>query len=132
MKVETKQLKVFGYGLAGILVFLAWRFWAKQINLAWIPIFVMTALLLVFVTKFKLAALIPFYHRWMRLAHFIGDIITTVILSLLYYFVFGIVGIVLRLLRKDLLDRAIDHKTPSYWHKRPPEEFQKNRYLKQF
>lgn len=132
MRVETKQLKVFGYGLAVILIFFAWRFWAKQVNLIWVPIFSIAALLLILVTKFQLAVLIPLYSRWMRAAHFIGNIVTVAVLSILYYCVFGLVGIVLRLLRKDLLDRVIDDKSPSYWHKRPPSEFQKERYLKQF
>ena len=132
MKIQTKQLKVFGYGLAVIMAFFAWRFWAQEKNLSWVPILGAASLLFACVTTFRLEALIPFYTRWMKVAQFIGSIVTVLILSIIFYFVFGIVGIMLRLLRKDLLDQTMDRRTVSYWHKRPQTEFQKDRYRKQF
>ena len=132
MKIEMKNIKVFGYGLAVILAFMAWRFWAKHINITWVPICVTLSVLFLFVTQFRPESLIPFYKRWMKVAHFIGSIVTFVILSVLFYFIFGVVGIVLRLLRKDLLDESIDVKATSYWQKRPHTEFSKERAQKQF
>ena len=65
-------------------------------------------------------------------AHFIGKIVFGILLSILFYFIFGITGIVLRLLRKDLLDEKLESERKSYWIKRKVEEFNKESYEKQF
>lgn len=66
------------------------------------------------------------------MAHFIGSVITGIILSLLFYLVFGVAGIVLRLLRKDLLDQRIDRDNHSYWKSKEQTAFDKNDYARQF
>lgn len=131
-KKERKNLLVFGYGLAVILSFVgirlgfkfAWSFW---------PYFLMgLAIFFVCLTKYRLDLLKLFYTQWMKVAHLIGDLITGVILSLLFFIVFGSVGIVLRIIKKDLLDRSIEPDRKSYWINRNPEKFDKKNYLRQF
>jgi hypothetical protein len=68
----------------------------------------------------------------MAVAHFIGNIITGIILSVLFYFVFGIAGLILRLLKKDLLDRRLDPGAASYWVKRPKVTFNQEQYTRQY
>jgi len=68
----------------------------------------------------------------MRGAHFIGSVITGVILSILFYLVFGVTGMILRLLRKDLLDQRIDRAINSYWTSKDQVAFDKNDYTRQF
>lgn len=128
---EKKQLRVFGYGLAVILAFIGYRVWAKH---GWIPAHAFLGLasaVLVLLTSLRLAALKPFYIQWMKVAHGIGIIITGIILAVFFYLVFGIVGIILRLLRKDLLDRRIEPGRHSYWHPRTAV-FDKGQCTKQF
>ncbi len=60
----------------------------------------------------RLAKLI--YKYWMKIAHFIGEVNTKIILTLLYFVVFGLFSIVARLMGRDLLDKRLDAK-PSYW-----------------
>jgi len=77
-------------------------------------------------------ALKPVYKKWMIGAHFIGNVISTIVLSVFFYFVFGIVGIVLRIIRKDLLDQKIDYNRDSYWIEREQKLFNKKSYHNQF
>ncbi|MCK5580178.1 MAG: hypothetical protein KAJ18_02780 [Candidatus Omnitrophica bacterium] len=132
MNIFKKQLLVFGYGLAAILTFLAWRIWAKHGGVVVPACLVSVAVVLAGLAALRWEALIPFYKKWMKVVHFIGTIITTVLLSVLFYSIFGVVGIILRLLRKDLLDRKLEPDCASYWHKRPKEAFNKQHYIRQF
>jgi len=72
------------------------------------------------------------YALWMKLAHAIGTIILTAVLAVLYLLVFGIIGIILRLLKKDLLKLRPGRSNGTYWAQREPEAFKPEDYLRQF
>lgn len=132
MTKEEKNLKVFGYGLAAILLFFAVKNWLK---FQWNPLNILLIVLagfFILITVLNLKTLKTIYRKWMAVAHVIGSVVTIFILSVLFYVVFGLVGILLRLMRKDLLDRAIDSQKQSYWKRRNPVEFNKEHYLRQF
>jgi len=94
--------------------------------------FLAGAALILLITVFKVEALTPVYKIWMTLARAIGTIISTITLAILFYFVFGLVGIILRLLKKDLLDRKQEPKQDSYWLEREKKEFSREDYQRQF
>src|SRR3989338_1539871 len=119
MEQEKKNLLVFGYGLAAILAFIAIRLGSKE---GWAPFHF--ALIAFFVTLALTAALNykalrPLYGVWMKAAHAIGSTMTFLILFLIFYSVFGIIGIILRVIRKDFLDRGFDPQSRTYWNMRP-------------
>jgi len=74
----------------------------------------------------------PFYIFWMKLAFVLYWINTRLILSLMFYFIFTPVGLILKLLRKDLLDRRIDKTEKTYWKKKEKKELGIASYEKQF
>ncbi len=129
---EQKNLKVFGYGLAIIITFFAIRLGMKHgfTNGKFIALAVAAALALV--TAVSLKAIKPVYRIWMKGAHFIGGVVNFVLLSVIFYVLFGFVGIVLRLMRKDLLDERIDKSAKTYWKPTRSVEFDRERYTKQF
>lgn len=55
---------------------------------------------------------------WMAFARALGWVNTRVILTIVYLVVIGIPAIVLRVIRRDLLDRKCDAARPSYWVKK--------------
>ena len=73
----------------------------------------------------------PLYNLWMRAAQVVGMVVSGLILSLLFFLVFGFVGLVLRLLRKDLLDQRLEPGKKSYWIRRT-YVFDKENYKRQF
>ncbi len=133
MGQEKKQLTVFGYGVAVILFLVSIHFWRHHDgwHVAHGVLLPGIVAMIVF-TAVNYRSLRSLYKRWMSVAHFIGSVITAVILSLLFYLVFGIVGIILRLLRKDLLDRKIDRTVHSYWVNKDQVAFDPNDYTRQF
>lgn len=74
----------------------------------------------------------PFYVAWMSLAVVMGFVMSRVVLSLVFYLVFSPVGIVTRILRKDLLKERIDPERRSYWIQRERGESTKQRAERQF
>lgn len=61
----------------------------------------------VFVTVYKL---------WVFLGSFVGKINTFIILNFLFYIIITPLGIVMRLLNKDLLHKKINKDQESYWN----------------
>ena len=61
-----------------------------------------------------------------------GIILTMLDLPMVGMGVFGIVGIILRLLKKDLLDQRMNYAADSYWIKKEQMDFNQNHYTRQF
>ncbi len=132
MDKEKKNLQVFGYGLALILSVISVNLWRGH-GLYWPHMILLPGIVtLIVLTAFRRDLLKRFYARWMQVAHAIGTVVTGIILSLVFYFVFTPIGIVLRLLKKDLLDRGLDDRARSYWLERKHEDFIPQRYTQQF
>jgi hypothetical protein len=129
---EKKNLQVFGYGLAVIIAFFAIRLGIKHgfSNGKFIAIAI--AVLLAVLTFLSLPTIKPFYRLWMKAAHFIGGIVNFVLLSLIFYMFFGAAGIILRILRKDILDERIDKSAKTYWKPSRSGTFDRERYTKQY
>lgn len=119
---------VFGYGLPIIFFFFGWRRWQKT------DFDLLTVTLLVAGVFISIVALINqpllkiLFRYWMKGAAVIGFAVTTLILSFIFFTMFATVGIVLRVLRKDLLRLRAEPQAGSYWiicaHKtQGPERF---------
>ena len=57
----------------------------------------------------------PVYIAWMGLASVLGWINSRIILLLLFYGVITPIGLIVKLVGKDLLGKKIDHACASYW-----------------
>lgn len=134
MKNKTpgkKDLLVFGYGLAVIISFIAFKSWRAQ-NIPIASGLVVLAVIFLAVTILKCERLKGFYLRWMTVARFIGRPINIIIFIVIYYAVFGIIGIILRVLGKDLLNVRWGSPSRSYWKKREEQGENIQRYRQQF
>ena len=132
MDQERKRLLVFGYGLAGILSLAGLRWGYKYgFGPGHAGLF-LAAGLLAGITWRAPDRISGFYRYWMIGARFIGMVFSTVILTVMFYAVFGPVGCVLRLLRKDPLSREICPDKKSYWIRRPDVPRAREDYQRQF
>lgn len=74
----------------------------------------------------------PVERRWMWVAGRVGHFNARVILGVAYYVIISPMGLFMRLLGRDPLDRRL-RTGESYWHKRPPEPApSRERYVRQF
>ena len=74
----------------------------------------------------------PIYLVWMIFADILGWFMTRFILSLLFYLVITPIGLVLRIMGKDLLELRKEEIQDSYWNMRESEKEQNQNYEKQF
>jgi Saxitoxin biosynthesis operon protein SxtJ len=74
----------------------------------------------------------PLYTGWMMFASLLAWINTRLLLGLFFYLVLTPMGLLLRLMGKDLLDRKLDPTAASYWVVRTKKEFSKEQYERLF
>ena len=95
-------------------------------------LFSVLAVSLLVISCTKIERIEPVFQSWMKAAHFIGTVFTGLILFVLFYMVFTPVGVILRILRKDLLDQRIEPGKATYWQKRGVKPFDPKTYQQQF
>lgn len=108
-------IALFGFPLAG----LALTQWpgSLPINTLWVLVGLGVACGLAAVAN-VLVILRPIYVAMTLLAFPIGLMISTVLLSTIYFLLFTPVGLFFRLTGKDPLERRIDPSAPTYWRTR--------------
>jgi len=127
---DTKSLRKFGITMsiafAVITFFILFRH--KQGIFATLSVSI-----LFFIFAFVMTNLLkPVYILWMKLAFILGWINTRLILIIIFYLVFTPIGIVIKLLGIDLLDRRINKDKDSYWLKKEEKPFKPLDYERQF
>jgi len=74
----------------------------------------------------------PIYKAWMKVAHFLGRVVTTIILTIAYYFVITPAGLIKRLFGGSLLPLKPDKHANSYWVTRTRPLQPKEQFLKRY
>jgi hypothetical protein len=62
----------------------------------------------------------PLNKAWMKLGLLLSKIVTPVVMGLIFYTTVTPIGLIMRLLRKDLLRIKRDPETDTYWIQRDP------------
>jgi hypothetical protein len=128
IKSGPKEIKSFAR-LVGTILLLLGAFLTWKQNSGGVPPLILGVLLWVF-GQFAPKFLIPVQKVWMTLALMMGWVMSRVILTIFFYLVLTPIGVVLKLMRKDLLDVKIDKRVESYWKPKEirelsPEDFEK-------
>ena len=132
MDKERKNLLVFGYGWAVILTVIALRLWMKHGVSASKIVLLTIAFSFLLVSAWRVEFLKPVYKIWMAVGHKISFVISTIILSVLFYTVFLVTGLIVRLMGKDLLNRTIQPELNSYWLSRKTSSAAQEGFKRQF
>jgi hypothetical protein len=133
MDKEKKNLLVFGYGLGGIAAIFGIAGFLKHGAQPVQAVFLLCCIIFTSVTALNWQALRPGYKGWMKVAHVIGAVVTTIILATVFFAVFTPVAAALKVMGRDHLGRRkADRAAKSYWQNRPAVAREKQRYLQQF
>ena len=73
----------------------------------------------------------PLYVSWMLFARILGFVNSHVLLTLVFYTLFTVIGALMRLLRHDPLDRRLEKDRYSYWNKRDPSQPSRDHFERQ-
>jgi hypothetical protein len=123
----TKDLRKFGWVVGG--VFLALGLWFFFRHKGYPRLFTGVGLPLVLLGTVAPNVLRPIYVLWMGLAVVMGHIVSTILLTLLFYLVVFPVGVAARLAGKDFLHMKLAPEAKSYWIEK---EKTKGNYEQQF
>ena len=113
--MDKKSLKTFGLIWSLIFFTIAaypilksgdLRVWALAVSIVFLAISLLYP---------KLYQITHFYQSWIKFGEFIGKINSKIIIFILFYFLFLPMGIILKLLKKDLLKKQIDQSAISYF-----------------
>ena len=74
----------------------------------------------------------PVYTAWLKVAHFLGRIVTTLILTLAYYLVVTPTALIKRIFGGAPLPVKPDKNASSYWVLRAEPAQPKDRYIKRY
>jgi hypothetical protein len=130
-RLDTSQKTLRNFGLLFCVVFGVWAaalFWKGSLNGLW-PAAVSVGFLLA--GLFIPLALRSFYLLWMALATVMGWFMTRLILLTAFTILMTPIGLLLRLMGKDLLNEKIDRDAATYWKKHEPVG-DRGQYRKQF
>jgi uncharacterized protein involved in cysteine biosynthesis len=130
LNFDKKSLRRFGITMGIAFLVITLLILIKH-RYSIMPTIIISAVFFVMAILLPLA-LKPVYIVWMSLAFVLGWVNTRLILAVIFYLVFTPVGIILRLLRKDLLERRIEKGKISYWKKKETLKESPLQYERQF
>lgn len=126
---ETRDIRVFAGGIGVISIILAsvslWKGGDAY------PYILAAGILFAVIGLASPLTIRPVYLIWMVFAGAFGRLQTILLLSLMFFFVITPIGLLLKLMGKDVLDRKIEPEADTYWKKREPER-DLSRYTQQF
>ena len=128
---ERLEIRKFGIGLTVFLCLIGgWQLYKGHANVyVW---FLGFAGLVSILSFFAPIILKPLYIIITTVGHAVGWVNTRILLGIMFYVIFTPIGILLRLMRKDLLDRHLNKDAKSYWNKKDDGVFTKEQYERQF
>lgn len=110
---SKKELRKFGFVMTVPLAIIGGFFFWKGKPAA--PYFLILAAFFLISGLFFPSILKPIEKIWMKIAELISAVMTRVILFLTFYLVITPVGLILKLMGKDLLEIKFDPDKESYW-----------------
>ncbi len=128
MNEQVKISSNRSFGIVFFIVFLIIALYPKINNqdLRLWSLVISILFLILGLTKSKILA--PLNKVWFKFGIFLGKIVSPVIMGIIFFLVVTPTGIIMRLLRKDLLNLKFDKKK-SYWiEKKGPKSKMKNQF----
>jgi len=113
MTKSNKELRKFGITMAIAFAVIAGILWWREKEV-WQTLAIIAGVFLVGGLIFP-KLLFPIEWAWMKLAHYLGVVMTYVLVTLTFYLAITPMGLLIRLFGKDLLSRRFDRQAKSYW-----------------
>lgn len=131
LKAEKREIKKFGMGLTVLLCLIGgWQLHKGHVDIY--RFFFGFAGIIIVLSFFAPIILKPLYKVLTTVGHAIGWVNTRILLGIIFYVIFTPIGILSRLLRKDLLDKRLNKDAKSYWNEKDKGVFTKEQYERQY
>jgi hypothetical protein len=114
-KATPTDLRKFGLMVGGVFLGLALLFWIPKWHKAWYWWLIVPGAPLVLLGAVLPRSLKWIYVGWMTLAMILGAIVSTILLTLLFFLIVVPMGLVSRVVGKDFLSQKLSPQASSYW-----------------
>jgi hypothetical protein len=129
--IDRKELKQFAIILGIVLLILAGlNWWREHTSVA--VVMAVSAMASELIALIRPVLIKPIFIVLTTIAKGIGWFNTRLLLSLVFYGLMTPIGLIMRLLRKDLIDQKINKNASTYWHERKEKKLDPKHYEKQF
>jgi hypothetical protein len=102
--------RAFGWTFSGVFLIVAF----------FQPWLLALAALTAAVTLYRAHWLAPAKRAWMKFGELMHQVVSPVVMGVIFFAVFAPVGIVMRMFGRDAMNRAWDPAAKSYWTERTP------------
>jgi len=124
--MDNKSLAKFGLIWTSIFFIIAIYPILKGDNLKIWALAIAIAFLTISLLYPQLYKTTHFYQNWIKFGEIIGKINSKIIIFILFYFIFLPIGILLKLFKKDLLNKKIDKSATTYFIDRKYQPIEMN------
>ena len=117
-KSKIKMSSNRSFALVFFFVFLIMGLWPlmrEELPRIWLLIISIIFLVLGIINS-KL--LTPLNKIWFKIGIFLGNLVAPIIMGIIFFIVVTPIGLIMKLIGKDLLQKKYDKKKKSYWIKR--------------
>ena len=129
---DKNELRKFGdISLAMFLVFGLILAWQERVSAQTALIIATVGLVIYVISRTYVSGVKPIYLAAYGVTYPLGWVLSQVILGIIYYLIVTPIGIIFRLMGRDLLHRNYDRQAETYWVNHKPAGDMK-RYFKQF
>ena len=118
LKSKIKMSSNRNFGFVFFIVFLIISLWPLQ-HEGQIRIWsIVISLIFLILSLMNSKLLTPLNQLWSRFGLLLGNIVAPIVMGLVFFLVVTPVGIVMRILGKDLIRKKLNKNNKSYWIKR--------------
>lgn len=129
LRSEPRDLRKFGLVVGGVFALLGLWFLYRHKSYAWYCL--APGLILMGLGLVAPRSLRPVFYGWMTLGMALGIVVSSILLTGLFYLVVTPIGLLTRLMRKDFLSLTLEPDASTYWGRRESAP-KKSDYEKQY
>ena len=125
--IELPSNKKFGYFFTFIFLCSSTYFYFEEISFVFYALGLIS-IIFFFITIFKAEILRPLNKLWMSFGLILGLIVSPIVMGVIFFLIFTPIGILMRVLRKDLLNLKFSN-LETYWiEKKDQKSEMKNQF----
>jgi len=116
---DNKKYRSFGFLLIAISsgLFLYVFLSVNEVNIY----LAVMSLVSVIITILRPSLLAPFYNKWMQFGLLLSKVMTPLVMGITYFCLMVPMGILIKVFKKDLIDKSVQKNVSSYWIVREQE-----------
>ena len=112
-EIQLPSNKKFGYFFTFLFLLIGGYFYHLE-NIFWVNVFIAISSIFLLITLIKDDALLAINKLWMRLGILIGNLVSPIVLGMIFFGLITPIAIFMRFFRRDELRLKFNHKN-SHW-----------------